>query len=168
MSKNTSFVIGDHFATFVDAQVADGRYSSTSDVVRAGLRLLEDQETKLAALRAALIEAENGSASTLFDSTTSDLATVASTLVEPAASASLPCTLSSSGFVFSGSILLPSSRSPPSWDSGDSTKLRPNVTVGQQSSATPDLSQSTGLRQMPVFLGFFDKSDRKLAQRIFQ
>ena len=67
MAKNTSFDIGEHFASFVEAQVEDGRYGSASDVIRAGLRMLEDQETKLAALRAALIEAEAGSASTLFD-----------------------------------------------------------------------------------------------------
>jgi antitoxin ParD1/3/4 len=58
MIKNTSFSIGEHFSAFVEAQVGQGRYSSASDVVRAGLRLLEEQETKLAALRAALIEGE--------------------------------------------------------------------------------------------------------------
>jgi antitoxin ParD1/3/4 len=58
MAKNTSVSIGDHFEGFIDAQVNDGRYSSASDVVRAGLRLLEDQEVRLAALRAALITGE--------------------------------------------------------------------------------------------------------------
>ncbi len=58
MSKNTSFSIGEHFIEFVEAQIGQGRYSNASDVVRAGLRLLEEQETKLAALRAALIEGE--------------------------------------------------------------------------------------------------------------
>ena len=58
MSKNTSFSVGDHFAGFIEAQVGAGRYSSASDVVRAGLRLLEEQEAKLAALRAALIAGE--------------------------------------------------------------------------------------------------------------
>jgi antitoxin ParD1/3/4 len=58
MSKNTSFSIGEHFSEFVETQVGQGRYSSASDVVRAGLRLLEEQETKLAALRAALVEGE--------------------------------------------------------------------------------------------------------------
>lgn len=67
MSKNTSFSLGEHFSNFVETQVAEGRYSSASDVVRAGLRLLEEQEAKLAALRAALIEGEQRGASTPFD-----------------------------------------------------------------------------------------------------
>lgn len=58
MARNTSISLGDHFAQFVDAQVEGGRYGSASDVVRAGLRLLEEQETRLSALRAALIEGE--------------------------------------------------------------------------------------------------------------
>jgi antitoxin ParD1/3/4 len=67
MTKNTSFSVGDHFADFIDQQLATGRYGSASDVVRAGLRLLEDRETRLAALRAALIEGEQSGAPTLFD-----------------------------------------------------------------------------------------------------
>jgi antitoxin ParD1/3/4 len=67
MSKNTSFSIGEHFSEFVEEQVREGRYSSASDVVRAALRLLEEQETKLAALRAALIEGEQSGPSTPFD-----------------------------------------------------------------------------------------------------
>ncbi len=67
MVKNTSVVIGDHFASFIEAQVAAGRYGSASDVVRAGLRLLEEQEAKPEALRAALIEGETSGVSTPFD-----------------------------------------------------------------------------------------------------
>ncbi len=67
MAKNTSFSLGDHFSQFVEGQVDQGRYNSASDVVRAGLRLLEEQETKLTALRAALIEGEESGPSTPFD-----------------------------------------------------------------------------------------------------
>jgi antitoxin ParD1/3/4 len=67
MSKNTSFSLGEHFAAFVEEKIAEGRYASASDVVRAGLRLLEDQETRLAALRAALIEGEQSGEAAPFD-----------------------------------------------------------------------------------------------------
>jgi antitoxin ParD1/3/4 len=67
MSKNTSFSLGEHFASFVEAQVGQGRYSNASEVVRAGLRLLEEQEARLSALRAALIDGEQSGASTPFD-----------------------------------------------------------------------------------------------------
>ena len=67
MNKNTSFSLGEHFADFVETQVARGRYSSASEVVRAGLRLLEDQEAQLAALRSALVEGEASGPSTPFD-----------------------------------------------------------------------------------------------------
>jgi antitoxin ParD1/3/4 len=67
MSKNTSISLGEHLTSFVEAQVGQGRYSSASDVVRAALRLLEDQEIKLEALRAALIEGEHSGPSTPFD-----------------------------------------------------------------------------------------------------
>ncbi len=67
MRKNTSFSIGDHFSSFIEAQVSEGRYSNASEVVRAGLRLLEEQEARLSALRDALVEGENSGASTPFD-----------------------------------------------------------------------------------------------------
>ncbi len=67
MAKNTSISLGDHFAEFVQRQVEEGRFGSASDVLRAGLRLLEEQEAKLAALRAALVEGEQSGASTTFD-----------------------------------------------------------------------------------------------------
>ena len=67
MPKNTSVIIGDHFAEFIERQVDQGRYGSASDVVRAGLRLLEEREIKIEALRNALVEGEQSGASTPFD-----------------------------------------------------------------------------------------------------
>jgi antitoxin ParD1/3/4 len=67
MSKNTSFSLGDHFTGFIEAQIAQGRYGSASDVVRAGLRLLEEHEAKLAALRSALVEGERSGPPEVFD-----------------------------------------------------------------------------------------------------
>ena len=67
MARNTSISLGDHFASFIDQQVQGGRYGSASDVVRAGLRLLEEHESRLRALRAALIEGEESGSPTSFD-----------------------------------------------------------------------------------------------------
>lgn len=67
MSKNTSISLGEHFNEFIEAQIASGRYSSASEVVRAGLRLLEEQEVRLVKLREALIEGEESGPSTAFD-----------------------------------------------------------------------------------------------------
>lgn len=47
--------LGPHFETFVQAQIDGGRFQNASEVVRAGLRLLEDQETALAERRAELL-----------------------------------------------------------------------------------------------------------------
>lgn len=59
MPKNTSISLGEHFDTFVAEQLNSGRYSSTSEVVRAGLRLLEDSETRLGTLRKMLQDGES-------------------------------------------------------------------------------------------------------------
>jgi antitoxin ParD1/3/4 len=67
MSRKTDLAVDDYFADFIDRQVRGGRYNSASDVVQAGLRLLEEQEARLEALRAALIEGEKSGQSTAFD-----------------------------------------------------------------------------------------------------
>ena len=59
MSKNTSITLGTHFDDFIAAQLKNGRYSSASEVVRTGLRLLENNETKLETLRQLLTDGEN-------------------------------------------------------------------------------------------------------------
>jgi antitoxin ParD1/3/4 len=68
MSKNTSISLGDHFSRFVDQQLAQGRYGSASEVVRAGLRLLEEHEAKVKALQQALIKGEESGPAAPFDS----------------------------------------------------------------------------------------------------
>lgn len=67
MARNTSVSLGAHFASFIDTQVQAGRYGSASDVMRAGLRLLEEHEAKLKALEAALIEGEQSGPARPFD-----------------------------------------------------------------------------------------------------
>lgn len=67
MPKNTSISLGEHFTTFVGAQVQSGRYGSASDVVRAGLRLLEEHEARVKALQDALIAGEESGPPAPFD-----------------------------------------------------------------------------------------------------
>jgi len=54
--KNTSISLGNYFDQFVSSQVSVGRYKNVSEVIRAGLRLLEDEESKIIALRSAIQE----------------------------------------------------------------------------------------------------------------
>lgn len=58
MGKNTSISLGDHFESFIQKEISSGRYSSASEVVRTALRLLETEENKIKALRAAIEEGE--------------------------------------------------------------------------------------------------------------
>lgn len=67
MARNTSISLDEHFVRFIDGAVKDGRYQSASEVVRAGLRLLEEQETKLAALRLAVQGGEESGIAENFD-----------------------------------------------------------------------------------------------------
>jgi antitoxin ParD1/3/4 len=51
MAKNTSVLLGDHFENFINEELASGRFSSASEVVRSALRLLEIEEQKVKQLR---------------------------------------------------------------------------------------------------------------------
>lgn len=67
MARNTSISLDAHFSAFLAREVATGRYGSASEVVRAGLRLLEDQEARLSALRSALSAGEGSGQPEPFD-----------------------------------------------------------------------------------------------------
>lgn len=56
MARNTSILLGDHFENFIDTRVSTGRFRNASEVVRAGLRLLEEEESKIHALKNAIDE----------------------------------------------------------------------------------------------------------------
>jgi antitoxin ParD1/3/4 len=58
MQKNTSVTLGAHYEEFISQQIGQGRYGSTSEAIRAGLRLLEEREARLSLLRRALLEGE--------------------------------------------------------------------------------------------------------------
>ncbi|WP_084559478.1 type II toxin-antitoxin system ParD family antitoxin [Nitratidesulfovibrio termitidis] len=65
--KNTSVSLGEYFTNFINSQVQAGRYGSASDVVRAGLRLLEERDLKLKSLQSALVAGEKSGEPALFD-----------------------------------------------------------------------------------------------------
>ncbi|NRA88833.1 MAG: type II toxin-antitoxin system ParD family antitoxin [Rhizobiales bacterium] len=50
-NARSSYVVGDRYETFISQQIKAGRFNNASEVVRAGLRMLEDYETRLESLR---------------------------------------------------------------------------------------------------------------------
>ncbi|MBS7232765.1 type II toxin-antitoxin system ParD family antitoxin [Flavobacterium psychroterrae] len=56
MGRNTSVSLGDYFENFVDNRISEGRFKNASEVIRAGLRLLEEEESKIIALKKAINE----------------------------------------------------------------------------------------------------------------
>ncbi len=56
MGRNTSISLGNHFESFIEQSIHDGRFTNASEVIRAGLRLLEDEENRVFALKNAIQE----------------------------------------------------------------------------------------------------------------
>ncbi len=56
MGKNTPVSLGEHFEDFVEYRIKEGRYKNSSEVIRAGLRLLEAEEQQFYALKSAIQE----------------------------------------------------------------------------------------------------------------
>lgn len=67
MGKNTSISLGSHFEEFVNEKISEGRYKNASEVIRAGLRLLENDEQQLELLRSALEKGVNSGFVNNFD-----------------------------------------------------------------------------------------------------
>ena len=65
--KNTSISLGNYFDQFVSSQVTVGRYKNVSEVIRAGLRLLEEEEIKVIALKTAIQEGIDSGIANDFD-----------------------------------------------------------------------------------------------------
>jgi antitoxin ParD1/3/4 len=58
MARNTSVTLGQEYEEFITRKVAEGRFGSASEAIRAGLRLLEEQEMRLERLRSAIDEGD--------------------------------------------------------------------------------------------------------------
>ncbi len=67
MSKNTSISLGNHFDSFVQNRISVGRYNNVSEVIRAGLRLLEEEESKIVVLKQAIQEGIESGIANEFD-----------------------------------------------------------------------------------------------------
>jgi antitoxin ParD1/3/4 len=68
MSKNTSISLGEYFENFVQRSISKGRFKNASEVIRAGLRLLEEEESKVLTLKAAIKEGVESGVANEFDS----------------------------------------------------------------------------------------------------
>ena len=56
MGRNTSISIGNYFDNFIQNRISTGRFKNASEVIRAGLRHLEEEENRIIALREAIQE----------------------------------------------------------------------------------------------------------------
>jgi antitoxin ParD1/3/4 len=67
MGRNTSVSLGNYFEDFVQSRISEGRYTNASEVIRAGLRLLEEEENKVTALKTAIREGTESGIAKNFD-----------------------------------------------------------------------------------------------------
>lgn len=67
MAKNTSIILGNHFDAFIKSEIESGRYASASEIIRSGLRLLEDNKNKIDMLNDALLKGEESGTAMPFD-----------------------------------------------------------------------------------------------------
>lgn len=67
MGRNTSISLGNYFENFVKSRIREGRYKNASEVIRAGLRLLEEREDKVQALKNAIQEGMDSGVNEDFD-----------------------------------------------------------------------------------------------------
>lgn len=68
MPRTMTVVVGPHYENFIQSTISSGRYNNASEVMRAALRRLEDEETRLQALRAAIDEGDSSADVENFDS----------------------------------------------------------------------------------------------------
>jgi antitoxin ParD1/3/4 len=67
MTRNTSISLGNYFDDFIQNRITEGRFKNASEVVRAGLRLLEEEENKIIALKTAIQEGIDSGIANDFD-----------------------------------------------------------------------------------------------------
>ena len=67
MNTNTSVALGNHFQLFVESKISQGRYKNASEVIRAGLRLLEEEEQRIVLLKSAIKEGLDSGIATDFN-----------------------------------------------------------------------------------------------------
>lgn len=67
MNRNTSISLGSYFDSFIRRKIAAGRFKNASEIIRAGLRLLEEEENKIAALKEAIDEGVSSGIAVDFD-----------------------------------------------------------------------------------------------------
>ena len=67
MNKNTSVALGNYFERFVESRISQGRYKNANEVIRAGLRLLEEEENQHLVLKNAIQEGLDSGIATDFN-----------------------------------------------------------------------------------------------------